>query len=70
MSGLSDSRLLIASHIVPWSSDKANRLNPSFSEEDFYQGISDQPDCCGYCGARLDHIETVEIDSELVYVCP
>ncbi len=28
MSGLSDSRLLIASHIVPWSSDKANRLNP------------------------------------------
>lgn len=29
MSGLSDTRLLIASHIVPWHSDKANRLNPS-----------------------------------------
>lgn len=29
MSGLSESRLLIASHIVPWSKDKANRLNPS-----------------------------------------
>ena len=29
MSGLADSRLLIASHIVPWSADKANRLNPS-----------------------------------------
>jgi len=29
MSGLTDSRLLIASHIVPWRSDKANRLNPS-----------------------------------------
>jgi DNA (cytosine-5)-methyltransferase 1 len=29
MSGLSDSRLLIASHIVPWSKDRANRLNPS-----------------------------------------
>lgn len=29
MSGLSEPRLLIASHIVPWSSDKANRLNPS-----------------------------------------
>lgn len=29
MSGLSDSRLLIASHIVPWCKDKANRLNPS-----------------------------------------
>ncbi|MDT8376799.1 MAG: HNH endonuclease, partial [Mariprofundaceae bacterium] len=28
MSGLSDSRLLIASHIVPWSKDKENRLNP------------------------------------------
>ena len=28
MSGLSDSRLLIASHIVPWSKDKRNRLNP------------------------------------------
>lgn len=29
MSGLSDARLLVASHIVPWSRDKANRLNPS-----------------------------------------
>ena len=29
MSGLTDTRLLIASHIVPWSADKANRLNPS-----------------------------------------
>jgi putative restriction endonuclease len=28
MSGVSDSRLLIASHIIPWRSDKANRLNP------------------------------------------
>jgi len=29
MSGLSEHRLLIASHIVPWSKDKTNRLNPS-----------------------------------------
>lgn len=29
MSGLSESRLLIASHIVPWSKDPKNRLNPS-----------------------------------------
>lgn len=29
MSGLDDSRLLIASHIVPWNKDKGNRLNPS-----------------------------------------
>jgi len=29
MSGLSEPKLLIASHIVPWSIDKENRLNPS-----------------------------------------
>lgn len=29
MSGLSEARLLIASHIVPWSRDKTNRLNPA-----------------------------------------
>ncbi len=29
LSGLSDTRLLMASHIVSWSSDKTNRLNPS-----------------------------------------
>ena len=29
MCGVSDPRLLVASHIVPWSKDKANRLNPS-----------------------------------------
>ena len=28
MTGLNDERLLIASHIVPWSKDKKNRLNP------------------------------------------
>lgn len=29
MSGVSEPRLLIASHIVPWRTDKLNRLNPS-----------------------------------------
>ncbi len=29
ITGLSEPCLLIASHIVPWSQDKANRLNPS-----------------------------------------
>lgn len=29
MSGMSESRLLVASHIVPWREDKKNRLNPS-----------------------------------------
>lgn len=28
MTGLSDPRLLVASHIVPWSKDEHNRLNP------------------------------------------
>lgn len=28
ISGLSDARLLVASHIVPWGKDKQNRLNP------------------------------------------
>jgi len=28
MSGLSEPKLLIASHIVPWSKDRVNRLNP------------------------------------------
>jgi hypothetical protein len=29
MTGLAEPKLLIASHIVPWSQDKKNRLNPS-----------------------------------------
>jgi len=29
MSGLAEPRLLLASHIVPWHADKANRLNPA-----------------------------------------
>lgn len=29
ISGLSEPRLLVASHIIPWSKDKSNRLNPS-----------------------------------------
>lgn len=29
ISGVSETKLLVASHIVPWSKDKTNRLNPS-----------------------------------------
>jgi hypothetical protein len=29
ISGVSDPRFLVASHIIPWREDKANRLNPS-----------------------------------------
>ena len=28
MSAIAEPKLLVASHIVPWSEDKANRLNP------------------------------------------
>lgn len=36
--------------------------------ERVYYLMSDQPDTCGQCGARLDLIETTEIDGERVYV--
>ena len=53
MSGLSESRLLIASHIVPWGKDKANRLNPSnglclsaIHDRAFDQGLITLSDDC------------------------
>ena len=33
-----------------------------------YHIMSDQPDCCGKCGSRLDLIEIKEIDGEQVFV--
>lgn len=30
--------------------------------------MSDQPDCCGFCGARLELIEIKEIEGERVFV--
>ena len=39
------------------------------TQENFYQGMSDQPDCCGSCGARLDQIDTRVVDGEVIYVC-
>ncbi len=30
--------------------------------------MSDQPDTCGYCGARLEFIELKEIEDEKVFV--
>jgi len=30
--------------------------------------MNDQPDTCGYCGARLEFIEMKEIDGEEVFV--
>lgn len=33
-----------------------------------YYIMSDQPDCCGKCGSRLDLIEIKLIDGERVFV--
>lgn len=33
-----------------------------------YYIMSDQPDCCGECGSRLDLIEIKVIDGERVFV--
>lgn len=44
-------------------------MTPNHQSEPFYQGMSDQPDCCGSCGARLDLIDTKVVDDEVVYVC-
>lgn len=33
-----------------------------------YFFMSDQPDCCGSCGSRLDLLEIVEMDGERIFV--
>ncbi len=33
-----------------------------------FQIMSDQPDCCGKCGSRLELIELVMINDESVFV--
>jgi hypothetical protein len=33
-----------------------------------YQIISDQPDCCGECGCRLDLIETIVVNGDHLFV--
>jgi predicted restriction endonuclease len=70
MSGVSESRLLVASHIVPWRADKANRLNPSnglclsaIHDKAFDNGlISLSDDLCILVSARLLASKTPFID--------
>lgn len=33
-----------------------------------YYIMSDQPDCCGKCGSRVDLLETKVIDGERIFV--
>lgn len=45
-------------------------MHPTEEQDDgqIFFIMSDQPDCCGYCGSRLDLLEIVVMDSEQVYV--
>lgn len=37
-------------------------------DERSYFIMSDQPDTCGYCGARLEFLEIKEVEDERVFV--
>ncbi len=43
---------------------------PAYNQADYpiYYIMSDQPDCCGKCGSRLDLMEIRMIDGERVFV--
>lgn len=43
-------------------------LPESPEEAPIYFIINDQPDTCGYCGARLEFIELKKMDGEEVFV--
>jgi hypothetical protein len=38
------------------------------ADRPIYYIMSDQPDCCGKCGSRLDLVEIRVIDGERVFV--
>ena len=44
------------------------RLTRKQPDYPIYYIMSDQPDCCGACGSRLDLIEVKMIDDERVFV--
>ena len=74
MSAVSDTRLLIASHIVPWSKDRTNRLNPSnglclsaIHDKAFDRGlISLTDDCRVIVSAELKRSTDVFVQDVLV----
>ena len=43
-------------------------LNNITADCPIYYVMSDQPDCCGKCGSRLDLMEIRVIDGEQVFV--
>jgi hypothetical protein len=44
------------------------RLSEKQFDYSIYYIMSDQPDCCGRCGSRLDLLEIKVIDGERVFV--
>ena len=44
------------------------RLTEKQADRPIYYVMSDQPDCCGKCGSRLDFVEVRLIDDERVFV--
>lgn len=44
------------------------QLNEKQADSPIYYIMSDQPDCCGKCGCRLDLVEIRMIDGERVFV--
>jgi hypothetical protein len=44
------------------------RLTEKQDDYPIYYMMSDQPDCCGICGSRLDLVEIRVIEDEQVFV--
>jgi len=44
------------------------RLTEKQADRPIYYIMSDQPDCCGKCGSRLEMVEVRLIDDERVFV--
>ena len=44
------------------------RLTEKQADRPIYYIMSDQPDCCGKCGSRLELVEVRLIDDERVFV--
>lgn len=44
------------------------RLTEKQADCPIYYIMSDQPDCCGKCGSRLDLVEIRVVDGERVFI--
>ena len=44
------------------------QLTAKRADHPIYYIMSDQPDCCGDCGSRLEIIDETRIDGERVFV--